>query len=306
MRVIVVGLGVQGRKRALVAGSDLVATVDPTVKDADHRDIGEVAANTYDAALLCTPDAVKFGLIERLLVAGKHVLVEKPLLGPLEDLRRLRDLARERRVTCYTAYNHRFEPHIATLREALAAGRLGRLYTARFFYGNGTARLVRESAWRDTGSGVLPDLGSHLLDMALFLFGSISVPFKIEAVHRFENAAPDHVRFASEGTPAMTFETTLLSWRNNFHCEVTGEAGSAHIESLCKWGPSRLVLRDRKLPSGRPNEEESILVQPDPTWELEYRRFLELARAGESNIENDIAIANALTDLEAQLTKKSR
>ena len=34
------------------------------------------------------------------------------------------------------------------------------------FYGNGTARLVRDSAWRDQGAGVLPDLGSHLLDTA--------------------------------------------------------------------------------------------------------------------------------------------
>lgn len=306
MRVIVVGLGVQGRKRAAVAGTDLVATVDPTVKDANHRDIGEIPSTSYDAALLCTPDAVKFGLIERLLAAGKHVLVEKPLLGPLDDLRRLRDLAKDRRTTCYTAYNHRFEPHIATLREILATSRLGRLYAARLFYGNGTARLVRESAWRDTGSGVLPDLGSHLLDIALFLFGSIDRTFLIEACHRFENAAPDHVRFASEGTPAMTFETTLLSWRNSFHCEVVGEAGSAHIESLCKWGPSRLVVRDRKLPSGRPDEDEAVMVRPDPTWELEYRHFLNLTRTGEGNIDNDIAIAAALSDLEAQIEGRGR
>ena len=41
------------------------------------------------------------------------------------------------------------------------------------FYGNGTARLVRESAWRDAGAGVLPDLGSHLLDTARFWFGDL-------------------------------------------------------------------------------------------------------------------------------------
>ena len=41
-----------------------------------------------------------------------------------------------------------------------------------FFYGNGTARDVRNSPWRDQGFGVLPDLGSHLLDMVLFLFGN--------------------------------------------------------------------------------------------------------------------------------------
>ena len=47
----------------------------------------------------------------------------------------------------------------------------GKVYFARFFYGNGTALEVKHSEWRDRGLGVLPDLGSHLLDMTLFLFG---------------------------------------------------------------------------------------------------------------------------------------
>ena len=42
------------------------------------------------------------------------------------------------------------------------------------FYGNGTARLVRDSDWRDQGSGVLHDLGSHLLDTVAYWFGQPS------------------------------------------------------------------------------------------------------------------------------------
>ena len=45
---------------------------------------------------------------------------------------------------CYTAYNHRFEPHFVRMREVIASGELGALYHCRMFYGNGTARLVRE------------------------------------------------------------------------------------------------------------------------------------------------------------------
>ena len=60
------------------------------------------------------------------------------------------------------------------MRDLVADGRLGRLYHCRMFYGNGTARLVRESDWRDHGSGVLHDLGSHLLDTASFWFGELA------------------------------------------------------------------------------------------------------------------------------------
>ena len=69
---------------------------------------------------------------------------------------------------------------------------------------------------------------------------------------------------------------TLLSWRNHFTCDVLAENGTAHIESLCKWGPTTFTHRTRVLPSGRPPEEATTLVQEDPTWALEYAHFKRL------------------------------
>ena len=146
MRVIVVGLGVQGRKRAAVAGKECIATVDPTVPDAAFGDLDEIPVGDYDAALVCTPDGAKRALLEKLLSAGKHVLVEKPLgIGDSASVQALGDLARTHGMVCYTAYNHRFEPHFVRMREEIRSGRLGEIYTLRMFYGNGTARLVRDS-----------------------------------------------------------------------------------------------------------------------------------------------------------------
>ena len=298
MRVIVVGLGVQGRKRSKVAGKEVVATVDPFNTEAQYRHVHDVPLSSYDAALLCIPDEAKLDLITYLLSNRKHLLVEKPLFAvDPTDLMRLKTLAEQNRTVCYTAYNHRFEPHFVRMKQTIESGRLGKIYCVRMFYGNGTARLVRESAWRDQGSGVVPDLGSHLLDTALFWFGKPSVPFEIYSSNRFENCSFDHFSFGANGSPVLQLEMTLLNWRNHFYADVFAENGSAHIQSLCKWGPSTFTMRDRKLPSGRPDEESVTLVQPDPTWELEYQHFKHLCASGQSNIENDMWINAVLNDL---------
>lgn len=291
MRVIVVGLGVQGHKRRHVASDDVTATVDPEISEADYQSIEQVPLSDYDAVLACVPDKPKVDIIRFCLSNKKHVLVEKPLWADsTSELQALADLARRNQAVCYTAYNHRFEPHFVRMGELIASGKLGDIYRCRMFYGNGTARLVRESAWRDTGAGVLPDLGSHLLDTVRFWFGSGPYAFELSSAHCFENAAPDHVVLASnQSAPAIELEMTLLNWRNHFTCDILAEHGSAHIRSLCKWGPSSFVHRKRILPSGRPPEEQVTLVQDDPTWQAEYEHFKRLcADSAAASLENDI------------------
>jgi predicted dehydrogenase len=299
LRVVVVGLGIQGKKRLAIAGSDAVATVDTVSGDAKFRALADVPLASYDAALVCTPDEAKIELLTHLLSNGKHVLVEKPLLAPDNAaLEKLAATAKRSNAVCYTAYNHRFEPHFVRMKETIESGALGRIYWARMFYGNGTARDVRNSPWRDKGAGVLPDLGSHLLDTAMFWFGDLTAPFAIVSADRFENKAFDHLAFATRGTPNLEMELTLLSWRNHFTADVYGEKGTAHIESLCKWGPSTFTRRSRVLPSGRPPEEGVTLVQADPTWALEYAHFKTLcATGGGGNIETDIKLNTMLNDL---------
>ncbi len=299
MRVIVVGLGVQGRKRLTVAGDDVVATADPVDREAQYASVEGVPPSAYDAALVCTPDDAKVDILGYLLTRGKHVLVEKPLLAPSEaTLERLSSLAARSRAVCYTAYNHRFEPHFVRMKETIESGVLGQIYLCRMFYGNGTARDVRDSPWRDRGAGVLADLGSHLLDTALFWFGSVPGRFVLWSANRFENRAFDHVAFGSPGVPALEMEVTLVCWRNHFTADVYGERGSAHITSLCKWGRAVFTQRTRVLPSGRPPEESVALVQADPTWALEYEHFKALCQSGGGgNLANDIILHRALSGL---------
>jgi predicted dehydrogenase len=291
MKAIIVGLGVQGHKRRKFAGSDYVASVDLVNREAEYRTVEDVPLSSYDAALVCVPDEPKVEVLSYLLKNGKHVLVEKPLWAADDrQIGTLEQLARAKGVVCYTAYNHRFEPHYVRMHNLVASGQLGTIYRCRMFYGNGTARLVRDSAWRDQGAGVLPDLGSHLLDTAKFWFGDLGEDFQIVSADCFENRAPDHVVMASKTSrPKLEFEMTLLSWRNHFTCDVFAEKGTAHIRSLCKWGPTTFTCRMRILPSGRPPEESMILVQDDPTWALEYDHFKSLCQRGAAtDLANDL------------------
>jgi predicted dehydrogenase len=300
MRVIVVGLGVQGYKRRKFAGTDFVTAVDPVNAEAQYRDVREVPLNAYDAVLACIPDAPKIEVLSYLVGHGKHVLVEKPLWAHTDDqISRLEHLAQSKGALCYTAYNHRFEPHYVRMRDLVRSGQLGRIYRCRMFYGNGTARLVRESAWRDEGAGVLPDLGSHLLDTVNFWFGDPGENFRVVSSNCFENRAPDHVVIGSESAqPRIELEMTLLSWRNHFTCDVFAELGTAHIRSLCKWGPATFTHRRRLLPSGRPPEEQVTLIQDDPTWALEYAHFRRLCESGaKTDLSNDLWLNHLLRRL---------
>lgn len=300
MRVVVVGLGIQGKKRISVAKNDVVATVDSANSEADYQDLSQVPLELYDAAILCVPDSPKFDLVEYLIQNHKHVLVEKPLwVYPSKNISRLEDLAVKNSVRIQVAYNHRFEPNIIRLREIIKKNELGDLYSVSIYYGNGTARLVRDSPWRDEGQGVLLDLGSHLLDMLDFV---LDLPHSITFaafLNKFENKSPDRALLVSnKSKPVVSLEMNLCMWRNTFRFEIIGSMGSAHIDGLCKWGSSVLTLRERVLPSGVPKETTLIEPQGDPTWVAEYDDFNSAVRNKiPTSLQKDLWILNTLNSV---------
>lgn len=302
MRLIIIGLGIQGAKRLAIANKDVVATVDPFKKEANYNSIYDVPLHAYDAAILCIQDDLKIEFIEYLLKNKKHVMVEKPLFAKNNSqLKKIKNIAERNKVTLYTAYNHRFEPHFVRMKNLIGSGRLGKIYTVRLFYGNGTARLVKNSRWRDEGAGVLPDLGSHLLDTLEFWFEKEIGGFNIISATKNENRSFDNVVFGKKTSPSIIAETSLLSWRNDFYADIFAEKGSAHISSLCKWGPSKFIFRERILPSGRPLEFAEEIVSYDPTWKSEYKYFLKMIKNNENNTNNDIWINRTLNRLIGQL-----
>lgn len=298
MKVIIVGYGVQGEKRKRIASNDCVAIVDPFHNKAEFKSVYDVPLNIFESALVCTPDSQKNDIISYLLENSKNVLVEKPLLDSKTiKLHQLEKLAKRKNVVCYTAYNHRFEPHFINFKKFVDSKKLGKHYFLRMFYGNGTARLVKQSKWRDQEGGVVNDLASHILDTYLFWFKNKNLELKVYQRSKFENNSPDHMIFGSQGSFKISVEISMISWRNHFFADLYSEKGSIHIDSLCKWGPSTFISRKRRLPSGIPIEKKKIIVQEDPTWSLEYKYFKKICKKKISNLDNDIWIQSKLKNL---------
>jgi scyllo-inositol 2-dehydrogenase (NADP+) len=294
MRALVIGYGLQGRKRHQVAKDDVVGIVDPIAVEANYKTLAEVPLSAFDIAFLCVPDGEKMPLLTYLLENQKPTLVEKPLLC-FESKIQEKLVTLSKKTICYTAYNHRFEPHIKRIKTVLADKTLGTIYAMHLFYGNGTAANVQASPWRDQGRGVVQDLGSHLLDITCYWDSAFAQrQFCTVVKNCFENKAPDHAILHSIGKPYAHLTMTLLSWKNTFVADIWGEKGSIHMNGLCKWGPSYLSIRHREYPSGKPREENITLTDPDNTWTEEYRHFLSLIETGTSTIENDVWIERQL------------
>ncbi len=132
-----------------------------------------------DLIVIATPNETHAPLAEAALRAGKHVVVDKPFTVTAAEARRLVDLAREGGRFLSVFHNRRWDSDFLTVRAAIRRGLLGRVvaYESRF----DRFRPEVRDRWREGtsfGAGLLYDLGPHLIDQALVLFG---IPDTVQA-----------------------------------------------------------------------------------------------------------------------------
>jgi scyllo-inositol 2-dehydrogenase (NADP+) len=123
--------------------------------------------------IVCTPNTSHFEVAKQCLLAGKDVVVDKPLTATAAQAQELVDLAAARKLQLFAFHNRRWDGDFLTVKQVLAAGELGRLVT---FEGRWDRYrpVPRENTWKelaDDGTGMLLDLGPHVVDQALALFG---------------------------------------------------------------------------------------------------------------------------------------
>ena len=93
-------------------------------------------------------------------------------------------------------------------------------------------------------------------------------------------------------------EMSYTMWKNPFYLDAIGSKGSLHINSLCKWSNSKITIRKRKLPSGKPKEKTIIFKKGDPTWKIENKFFINKVKMKmKTNLKKDILINSSLNKL---------
>jgi predicted dehydrogenase len=134
---------------------------------------------TLDLIVVATPNETHAPLAEAALRAGKHVVVDKPFTVTAAEARRLGDVGRECGRVLSVFHNRRWDSDFLTVRQAIGRGLLGRVVACESRFDRFRPE-VRER-WREgtaPGAGLLYDLGPHLIDQALVLFG---IPDTVQA-----------------------------------------------------------------------------------------------------------------------------
>lgn len=137
------------------------------------RDFDALLTPEIDAIVITTPNPSHAELTRRALQAGKHVVVEKPLCARRAEGEALYALAAAKNRLLAVYHNRRWDSGPLTLAALLATGRLGTPVDV-FLRLERYAAGLNAKRWKETGEpgvGLLYDLGPHLFDMALRLFG---------------------------------------------------------------------------------------------------------------------------------------
>ena len=188
IRTALVGYGLAGAMfhgpiLAALGDFEVVAAVSsrPEAVKADfpaatvYPDLASLLADS--AAELCviaTPNQRHALEARACLEAGRHVVVEKPFVLDVADGVALAELARARGLVLGVYHIRRWDRAFRTLRHVAGQGLIGRPHTLEAHYDRW--RPVVQARWREAeapGSGILWDLGSHLIDQALVLFGGL-------------------------------------------------------------------------------------------------------------------------------------
>jgi predicted dehydrogenase len=259
---------------------------------ADYRQM--IASPFVDAVDICLPHHLHKDAIVAAAEAGKHILCEKPLCVTLEEAHAVTRAVTTAGITLMCAHNQLFLPAVATARQMVRDGKVGKVYTARttdiFSLAIDPERLGWRARRATSGGGELIDTGYHPTYLLLNLIDS--VPVKVVAIlsrHRLailegEDSANVLVEFA-DGTVG----TIVTSWAYEpagctERFSIAGEAGSL-------WSDGRSLYY-------KPSGGEQVVVQESgsetDTYAAEVVDFIACLREGRRPLNTEVEGVNVL------------
>jgi scyllo-inositol 2-dehydrogenase (NADP+) len=195
----VVGYGLGGRVFhapfvSAVPGLKLVSIMQRSGDAAAKKYPGVKIERTFDATLadtsvevvvISTPNETHFELAKQALRAGKHIVIDKPFASTSAEAAELAEMAKEKGLLAIPFHNRRWDGDFLTVKKLLKEGAVGRLVTFESHFDR-FRPIPRENTWKEAenpANGMLFDLGPHLVDQVLALFGA---PETIQASVRMD------------------------------------------------------------------------------------------------------------------------
>ena len=202
LRIGLIGFGLAGRVFhapliSSVEGLELAAILERASSKAaerypgivTYRSLDEMLADTsLDLFVVATPNGTHFDLARRILSAGRNVVVDKPMAITTAQIAELIELAAQKDLFLIPFHNRRWDSDFQTVQKLLHEGVLGRLVEFESRFDRWRPNLPTDRLWKIdslAGGGALLDLGSHLVDQALVLFGK---PLAVSADVRSERS----------------------------------------------------------------------------------------------------------------------
>ena len=257
LRVGLVGVGAAAQVNHIPAlkrteGVELVALVDRDPEKAGrvaqkfqvprvHARLDDLLADEeIDAVDICTPNFLHAPIATAALEAGKHVLCERPLARNGGEAATMLKAAKKADRMLMCCVQHRFRPDAQLLKKFVEKGDLGDIFLAK----SGWLRLRTEwdsDEWRaqkrESGGGVVLDLGFQMLDLSLWILGSPAVESVTASVHRqkkgdVEDSATAFFRLSTGATLTLELTWGLLMEKDFAYVNLFGSGGAALMNPL--------------------------------------------------------------------------
>jgi predicted dehydrogenase len=211
-----------------------------SIPNASSRLDDLLADETLDAIDICTPNFLHAPMAVAALDAGKHVICERPLARSSAEAAQMVKAAKKADRTLMCAVQHRFRPDAQLLKKFVDKGDLGEVFLAKAGWLRQRTQWDSEE-WRgrmkESGGGVVLDLGFQMLDLALWMLGSPAVTSVTAGLHRatkgeVEDSATAFLRL--DGGATLTLELTwgLLMEKDFAYLNLFGSGGAALLNPL--------------------------------------------------------------------------
>ena len=165
----------------------------PEMKSYDSID--ELLADEVDLVIVNTPVETHYEYAKKVLLSGKHAVVEKAFTTTVVQAQELAAIAKEKNVKLSVFQNRRWDSDFKTVQKILSDEVLGDIVEAEFHFDRYNPLLSpkQHKETRNSGAGILKDLGPHLIDQALCLFGLPQSVFADIQITRAQSLVDDYI-----------------------------------------------------------------------------------------------------------------